>query len=94
MFTAEGCGELLQRGEASLARGEAEGLCVGGLPPHPRQVHQHVRRPRRAEEHEELGEERLCHVSAGGPVPQGHRGLAGHPGVTEPLHVPGQAGQH
>ncbi len=56
-IAAESCGKLLQRGETPLARGETEGLCLGGVPAHPRQVHQHVRRTGRAQEHEELREE-------------------------------------
>lgn len=49
---------LLRGGQAPVPRGAEEGLRVGGLPHHPGQVHQHVRRAGRAEEHEVQREER------------------------------------
>ena len=39
--------EIRVRGEAAFAPGKEKGLRVGSLPAHTRQVHQHVRRPRR-----------------------------------------------
>ena len=47
---------------AAVSSREEEWLRVGGVPPDPRQVHQHVRRSRRTQEHEGERQERLLGV--------------------------------
>ena len=63
---------LLQRSQAIVSRRKTERFRLRGLFADLGQVHQHVRRFGRAEEHEIICQERLRHVQKGGPIPQGY----------------------
>lgn len=63
IFPAQSDRAFLRRGAPPLPRREETRLRLRGVPADARQVREHVRRARRAKEHEELCQERLLHLS-------------------------------